>query len=548
MAAFVNFVLAFLAISCATMIPGASASSFLKSRTHGDLGQATLDIIERTLLAELATDSARLTQFESELRPMYASLPKNEHGALEPAAVRYALHRHFVHKHGWYVKGLEPSGQSWNTSAPTSIMKQRVPLYIQSLFEQHMQGKGMELHGLAVFAATLSDFVHNEALSDIMDLYTALALPTTSPTSSSDVDMVMTAYVLKIIDNYTITSRRALREAERNMVEDYPNWGDFQMWVNDIRETMALDRSRRSLTVERYTLESVLEEAQTLNDRLGAFQDIECRPLKSRLAELEYNNTGRVLLSEFYREGLDGGFLFSEHDDYLRRLGALDESDPNHPSVIIPNYMVSQANCLTSTSFHSVCCIDECEGLMGHLERDIAAPAASVTRIAELVAGMQSDTVHAPRNLSDYLVSRLGEIADHHDGLVPLHGRLFAQWMHHAYPLECPFPHTAGSIAPISPDEWMEEMNVSISIASEHYRRGHIEQVEGLQPKIDTLPWIAVEELVVPRKRLVQRGSSLTHLARKVVPFLAVVFVALPISRAWKSLPSTFVKEKAYLV
>ena len=34
----------------------------------------------------------------------------------------------------------------------------------------------MELRGLAVFAATFSDFVHNEALSDIMDLYAAFAI------------------------------------------------------------------------------------------------------------------------------------------------------------------------------------------------------------------------------------------------------------------------------------------------------------------------------------------------------------------------------------
>merc|ERR1740120_387047 len=135
---------------------------------------------------------------------------------------------------------------------------------------------------------------------------------------------------------------------------------------------------------------------------------------------MEFRSTGRVLLSDFYRAGLDGRFLFIEHVDYLRKLGALDESNTNHPSVIIANYLAGPANCLTSTSFHSVCCFDECEGLMGHLERSIAAPTASPGRITELVSGLQSDTIDAPRNLSASLVSRLGEIADHHDGLVPL--------------------------------------------------------------------------------------------------------------------------------
>merc|ERR550539_1447509 len=128
---------------------------------------------------------------------------------------------------------------------------------------------------------------------------------------------------------------------------------------------------------------------------------------------MEYKSTGRVLLSDFYRAGLKKEFFFIEHVDYLRKLGALDESDPKHPSVIITNYLAGPANCLASTSFHSVCCFDECEGLMGQLERSLAAPTAAVGQIAELVAGLRSDTVDAPRNLSASLLSRLGDIADH---------------------------------------------------------------------------------------------------------------------------------------
>merc|ERR1719491_1371813 len=141
--------------------------------------QVTRELVERTLLSELAMDAEHLKNFEDELRPMYAALPKNEHGTLEPTAVRYALHRYFVNKHGWYVKGLEPLGQAWNSSAPTSIMKSRVPAYIQSLFEQRLHGQGLGLHDLAVFAATLSDFVHNEAISDVVDLFEAPKLSTT---------------------------------------------------------------------------------------------------------------------------------------------------------------------------------------------------------------------------------------------------------------------------------------------------------------------------------------------------------------------------------
>merc|ERR1719330_1457846 len=135
---------------------------------------------------------------------------------------------------------------------------------------------------------------------------------------------------------------------------------------------------------------------------------------------------------------------------------------------------------------------------MGHLERAIAAPTATPGRIAELVAGLRSDSVDAPRNLSASLMSRLGEIADHHDGLVPLHGRLFAQWMHHAYPLECPYPHAAGTAQPLTPDEWMDASGREEVEASGEERLGHIKPgVTSSWEKSDELPWEVVEELVV---------------------------------------------------
>merc|ERR1719346_185165 len=133
---------------------------------------------------------------------------------------------------------------------------------------------------------------------------------------------------------------------------------------------------------------------------------------------------------------------------------------------------------------------------MGHLERSISAPIASPGRIAELVSGLQSDSVDAPRNLSALLMSRLWEIADHHGGSVPLHGRLFAQWMHHAYPLECPFPHAGGTTQPLTPDEWMDESGRDDVEASKAELEAHFTSYMPPQHKPDELPWMAVEELV----------------------------------------------------
>merc|ERR1719223_18192 len=91
---------------------------------------------------------------------------------------------------------------------------------------------------------------------------------------------------------------------------------------------------------------------------------------------------------------------------------------------------------------------------MAQVEGKIAHPSGLPSEIIDIVSVLASATVDAPRNMSMPHVARLEEIAAHHDGRVPLHGRLFAQWMHHAYPRECPFPHLAGTAQPKTTREY----------------------------------------------------------------------------------------------
>ena len=101
---------------------------------------------------------------------------------------------------------------------------------------------------------------------------------------------------------------------------------------------------------------------------------------------------------------------------------------------------------------------------MGHLERGLATPSTAPARVAEVVSSPHSDTADAPWNLSVALYFRLDEIARVHGGRIPLHGRLFAQWMHHAYPRECNFPRVAGATSPLTWEEF--EMGEEISKVS----------------------------------------------------------------------------------
>ena len=48
--------------------------------------------------------------------------------------------------------------------------------------------------------------------------------------------------------------------------------------------------------------------------------------------------------------------------------------------------------CVIDFSFCIVCCIDECEGLLGHIERHVAAPTARPAQLIQIVSSLSSDT------------------------------------------------------------------------------------------------------------------------------------------------------------
>jgi len=231
--------------------------------------------------------------------------------------------------------------------------------------------------------------------------------------------------------------------------------------------------------------------------------------------EGEDRSDGRVLLSKFYAPFLAGEHnFFSESPDYLRSLGSLDESEPSKPRVIVPNIIYGRQFCLAA-DFQSFCCIDQCNILMESLERAIARPFAPPSLIADLVSALPSDTVAAPRILSGALRRKLDTIAAQHGGRVPLHGRLFAQWMHHAYPNECAQPSAPGAEAPMTHMEWSESRNRTTMASVEEIEllsrrageadreKGAVEEKEvggagrsGADEDEVLIPWSDEEELV----------------------------------------------------
>merc|ERR1719265_2982300 len=130
--------------------------------------------------------------------------------------------------------------------------------------------------------------------------------------------------------------------SNKRMNQIYPGWQDTKDFAKSILKDTANAQCREGVRDPWSNLDFnvVSKSVEEISEQYGRFQDGECRAMKNDLIKLGDRNIGRVPLSEFYRPALEGkSWQFMESVDYLRSLGALDETDPNLPSVIVPTML-----------------------------------------------------------------------------------------------------------------------------------------------------------------------------------------------------------------
>jgi hypothetical protein len=435
----------------------------------------------------------RLAPLEKLLAPTLNALPKNEYGRFGHKAARYALHRLFVQRHAWFVKGIGANDNSGNAT-PASMLQGGVSELVQNLFEKRLGSHGLDAHEVAVMAATLENLVHAESMERLRLAYEMMGLLMGGASLTADVvdvllDIYMAAYVTDVNLVELVEKNTHLDDFFNHTEFAYPGWSDMRSFVRQVREESASGR-------QAFSSVDISHIVTRIGDKYGHWQHHECDTLKRDLFAIDDDGTGRVSLSKFYGSALNHGqWQFAETVDYLRSLGALDESNPSTPRVIVTNYILSPSNCVASSSYYSVCCLDECENLMDHLEQEIQAPAAKPARIVDLVQAMPSSSAFGNRSIPTHLLGRLDGIAANNAGLVPLHGRLFAQWMHHVYPRECPYPHLSGTTKFATPENFAKEIGSS-SLATPEEMQQHIDRHSGNE-RYSEVMWSDEDELYV---------------------------------------------------
>merc|ERR1719323_1584518 len=122
-----------------------------------------------------------------------------------------------------------------------------------------------------------------------------------------------------------------------------------------------------------------------------------------------------------------------------------------------------------------------------------------------------------PPPLTAALQQQLEQIAAAHSGEVPLHGRLFAQWLHYAFPRECAFPHKVGMVSSTPPSEYGEHFYASVKEMTTHVSEANASNISAFgKDELEKMEWMSQwspeEELIaehgiVVRPPWEQRGA-----------------------------------------
>lgn len=470
----------------------------------------------RTSLNEVLAGGAgvvanRLSLIEARLSHTYQALPKNSHGRLTTRALRHLVHAYFTKEHGWLIKGLEAHTlrMSGTMVQEATILQDKVPELLEGLLEARRQ-QGISFSDAVAMVAALERLIFYESMNLLNIAYALNGKLVTEDLNAEGLEQVLMSYLL-LFEQGASASRIQVKPGDAQQHQAFKAraaqdvtviWQELSLFAGDTigNYNYAQRHSTNPFAAQSYSFEMVSEIVQVIADTYGKWQNAECLRMKDELMGMDHEGTGRVPLGIFYGQSEGSSYQFAESVSYLRQIGALDEHVVDNPSVIIPNYVAGPTNCIATSTYYSVCCLSECEALMSELESQVQGPVASPQYLLMLITNMSSSSIDAPRVLPKVLTEKLHDVAARHGGEVPLHSRLFAQWLHYAYPAECPYPHLVTDAATLMPSQWASnKASASRQEVDEHIRAANVAKntSQAHLSACSTLHWTDEEVLVL---------------------------------------------------
>merc|ERR1719387_138131 len=284
-------------------------------------------------------------------------------------------------------------------------IKDKVPYIIETVLKTQ-ETQGFELSHAVMMVSLLEHLILDEGLVLLESSYQANNLSSEASLAEQDLDRVFKSYM----EFFAAGSRRGANVTESARIPGGDVALNLTAGLNqdipaetslgwDVREGVLLDVHRNSVFARRherspfvqtrFSFEDVTGFMTAVNHQFNQIHRMECQDLKEGLVDMELADSGRVPLKHFWAKGHIGSWDLRESLGYLRQLGALDETSPV-PKVIIPNYVGAVSNCDAYSEYFSLCCVQECEDLLGQLSSQVRAHSAKPAVILDLVANLSS--------------------------------------------------------------------------------------------------------------------------------------------------------------
>jgi len=478
-------------------------------------------------------DKAQIAAIKSVVVPMWRTMPKTpgHNERIDRRSMRYLVHRYFMQTSSLMVRGFEPTrpvnDSHWGAA---DVLSQMVPAYVESVLEsQHNTQYGFTLQDVVDMVVTLDQLIFDSEGSLLETVYKSQEKPQQRSLSHKGLKQVLEEYMIKWLVDAEPEEYDMLLNNRTLAAEILPHYHEMLKYAEG--RISAFEYSRQGRGEDAWAMRYSFEDAHAvvggITRSFQSYWQSECDGMKSSLLSMDKYGTGRVPLAKFYNTALDSDWRFGESESYLRELGALDESSSwMGPQVIIPNYLQATSNCIVSTAHYLVCCVAECETLLGELESSIRAPTATPENILAIVRNMTSQTTldqdEAP-HLDAGIIGQLEKIAKSNGGMVPLHGRLFAQWLHYVFPHECPFPHKNGAVSAATPMEYGEQYVATKDDMKKHASNATALEISVTKEELQWMSqWSSDEELLVDYQN--ELGSS--WLGRLLFLVVSVALIA----------------------
>jgi len=436
---------AFTATSVASSVL-ASKQASLNGRTGRYFAVSEVEHRLESSLEILASgkSSALVSSVERSLFSTFQAIPKTGEGKLSPLAVHHLVHAYFAKEHGWSIHGLEGTAFA-NTSiadATTTqandekILAEQVPKLMLAILQAHRKSVDITFLDVVNLVAALEQLIVDQFIDLLETAYAAFGLSYRDKMTEEMLWQVVSAFFIVFESEKLARNPRHLKVLTQSASRGLTGWAPLAEMARDVVGNYLFEHNKFGQCT--FTVEDAAQIVKRGILQYSQFRNVECEDTKKALISIDREGSGRVPLMAFYA-GSDSTLVeFTETADQLRIAGSLDEVDPRLPEVLVANYMNGASNCKGKNGIFSICCISQCNRLMSSVEESVQAPRASPEQLLHLVENLASSTVDAPRKLPTSLQAKLWEISKKYGGRVPLHSQEFGQWMHLAFPHDCP--------------------------------------------------------------------------------------------------------------